>query len=518
MINRYAGQQIGNYRLLEPVGPGTFADVYLSRHIHSGELAALKLLRVQLSAAEAEQFCHKAALLTHLFHPYIVRVQEYGLLDATPFLALDYIPNGSLRQHHPRGISVELSDVVHYVTQIAAALQYAHDHQIVHGDVKPENMLVNRDNEVMLSDFSLAFVTHSMQTDIPEMSSTIAYTAPERLSGHLCPASDQYALGLVVYEWLSGDHPFHGSFAEIAARQTLISPRSLRESAPDLPIAVAEVVHRALDKDPARRFDSVRAFADALEQASKPAWYDAPDIPTLLTPSIHSLIASRQSTESSPVTASRTSTTWCNTSVQASPAIIAPAQSTLCAEPSSPSTGEICQLAPPSDIEQQPTRLLKEKKVRLPSRYSLLVACLIVLIVGSIALSVVRLMTVQQANSALASVPAIAGAYSGPLHNTRANIYATMTLAIQQKQEAINGDFTVGEPLLGNGRFTGTIDATKHVRFLVHSADSSAPILFWGALQPKGSLGGNYCSVNKDLQCDLQAGGRGVWSVNRTTS
>jgi serine/threonine protein kinase len=455
-------------------------------------------------------------MLTHLLHPYIVRVQEYGLLDATPFLALDYIPNGSLRQHHPRGISVELSDVVHYVTQIAAALQYAHDHQIVHGDVKPENMLVNRDNEVMLSDFSLAFVTHNMQTDMFEMS--IAYTAPERLSGHPCPASDQYALGLVVYEWLSGDHPFHGSFAEIAARQTLISPRSLRESVPDLPSAVAAVVHKALDKDPARRFGSVRAFADALEQASKPAWYEAPDIPTLLTPSIHSLLTSRPGVESSPVTASKTSTTWRNAPVQTLPAVTAPAQSTLYAEPSSPSTGEILKLALPSDIEQQPTRLLNEKKVRLPSRYSLLVACLIVLIVGSIALSVERLISVQQADSALASVPAIAGAYSGPLHNTRANIYATMTLAIQQKQEAINGDFTVGEPLLGNGRFTGTIDATKHIRFLVRSADTQAPILFWGALQPNGSLGGNYCSVNKNLQCDLQAGGRGVWSAIRTAS
>lgn len=511
MINRYAGQQIGNYRLLEPVGSGTFADVYLGRHVHSGELAALKILRTQLSDAEVEQFCHKAAMLTHLLHPYIVRVQEYGVLNATPFLALDYIPNGSLRQHHPRGISVELSDVVHYVTQVAAALQYAHDHQIVHGDVKPENMLVNRDNEVMLSDFSLAFLTHSMQADMSALG--IAYTAPERLSGHLCPASDQYALGLVVYEWLSGDHPFHGSFAEIAARQTLISPRSLRESAPDLPAAVADVVHKALDKDPARRFDSMRAFADALEQASKPAWYDAPDIPTLLTPSIHALLASRSSTEPSPVTASRTSTTWRNAPVQASPAVVAPVQSTLYTEPS---TGEIRQLALPPDIEQQPTRLLKEKKVRLPSRYSLLVACLILLIVGSIALSVVRLIAVQQADSALASVPAIAGTYSGPLHNTPANIYATMTLAIQQKQEAINGNFTVGEPLLGNGHFTGTIDVTKHIRFLVRSADTAAPILFWGALQPDGSLGGNYCSINKNLQCDLQAGGRGVWSVVRT--
>ena len=518
MINRYAGQQIGNYRLLEPVGSGTFADVYLGRHVYSGELAALKMLRTQLSAAEAEQFCRQAAMLTHLLHPYIVRVQEYGMLDATPFLALDYIPNGSLRQHHPRGISVELSDVVHYVTQIAAALQHAHDHQIVHGGVKPENMLVNRDNEVMLSDFSLAFVTHSMQTDTTHMGSTIAYTAPERLAGHPCPASDQYALGLVVYEWLSGDHPFHGSFAEIAARQTLISPRSLSDSAPDLPTAVAAVVHRALDKDPARRFGSVRAFADALEQASKPVWYDAPDIPTLLTPSIHALLASRSGDESSPVTASRTSTTWRNAPVHASPAVVAPVQTTLYAEPPSPSTGEIRQFALPSDIERQPTHLLNEKKMRLPSRYSLLVACLILLIVGSIALSVVRLIAVQQADSALASVPAIAGAYSGPLHNTRANIYATMTLAIQQKQEAINGDFTVGEPLLGNGRFTGTIDATKHIRFLVRSADTQAPILFWGALQPNGSLGGNYCSVNKNLQCDLQAGGRGVWSVNRTAS
>jgi len=514
MMNRYAGQQLGRYHLLEPVGPGTFADVYLGRHVHAGTLAALKVLRTQLSAADVEKFQRWGHMLMHLLHPYIVRVQDYGLLDDTPFLAMDYIPNGSLRQHHPRGMSVELSDVVHYVTQIAAALQYAHDHQIVHGDVKPENILVDRDNEVMLSDFGLVFFTHSARVDMSGMGATIAYTAPEQLHGRPCPASDQYALGLVVYEWLSGDRPFHGSFAEVAARQTLIAPRSLRENVPDIPAAVADVVHIALDKDPSRRFSSVRAFADALEQASKPAWYDPPDIPTLLTSSIHPLLAGRSSAVMDPTT----NAIGRSDPVHKPAAVMTmySAQSARPAEPSSLSTDEFLKVAPQPGVEQEPMRRLLARNMHFPSRYHMLVACLILLLIGSIALSIWRLAVVSRADSALAGVPAIAGSYSGSLHDTGANAYATMTLSIQQKQEAISGNFTAGKPLLSNGRFTGTIDTTRHIRFLVHSADTQAPILFWGALQPDG-LGGNYCSVDKNLQCDLQAGGHGVWSVNRAS-
>jgi hypothetical protein len=90
-----------------------------------------------------------------------------------------------------------------------------------------------------------------------------------------------------------------------------------------------------------------------------------------------------------------------------------------------------------------------------------------------------------------------------------------MTLTIQQDQGTISGQFTVGQPLLGNGTFTGTIDPQKHLRFLVRSGDTSAPILFWGAVQPGGGLSGNYCSVNAATQCDTLAGGRGLWHVVR---
>ena len=341
-MNRFEEQRFGNYRLLESIGTGTFADVYLGEHIHSGVSGALKILRTQLSNADGAQFLHKAAALTHLRHPYIVPVQEYGLLNGTPFLVMDYIPGGSLRQHHPRGISVELSDVVHYVTQIAAALQYAHNCGMLHGDVRPENMLVNRDNEIMLSDVGLSAIS--------PLSGSIAYTAPERLRGQPCPASDQYALALLVYEWLSGIHPFHGTFAEIAARQRLIAPRPLYESVPDIPLAVAEVVHIALDKNPNRRFVTVRAFADALEQASEPVWYDAPDIPTQITASIRpiSLVAS------TPVHSAEI-----GTGAQASLTVATLSPTPAAQSPASPSTGAILKV--PFSV-QEATRPFKAKR------------------------------------------------------------------------------------------------------------------------------------------------------------
>jgi hypothetical protein len=115
--------------------------------------------------------------------------------------------------------------------------------------------------------------------------------------------------------------------------------------------------------------------------------------------------------------------------------------------------------------------------------------------------------------------PDITGVYSGPLHNTRANIFATMGLTIYQNQGSIRGTFYVALPLKGNGSFTGTIDTGKHIRFLVRSdqdGQTAAPILFWGDLQPDRSLSGNYCSVDKYYRCGV--GGYGVWSVIRTHS
>jgi predicted ATPase/DNA-binding CsgD family transcriptional regulator len=269
MLDR-VGQQLGNYRLIQLLGQGNFASVYLGKHIHLNTHAALKVLHGQLAGNEAEDFLTEARTIASLRHPHIVQVLDFGVEGTTPFLVLDYAPGGNLRQRHPKGTQLPLDTVVSYVTQVADALQYAHQEKLIHRDIKPENMLIGRSNEVLLSDFGIAIMVQSSRSQHPrDMAGSIAYMAPEQIQAHPGPASDQYALGIVVYEWLSGDRPFRGSSTEIAIKHTLTPPPSLGEKVPSIPPAVEHVVLKALAKNPGQRFERVQAFAAALEEACK---------------------------------------------------------------------------------------------------------------------------------------------------------------------------------------------------------------------------------------------------------
>ena len=152
------GQQIGNYRLVSLIGYGGFAEVYLAEHVYLKTHVAIKVLQTTVvSPSDMESFLKEAQTIAHLLHPHIVRVMDFGLHEGKiPYLIMDYAPNGSLRKLHPKGIPLPLPLVITYVKQTADALQYAHDEKFVHRDVKPENMLLGRQNEVLLSDFGIA--------------------------------------------------------------------------------------------------------------------------------------------------------------------------------------------------------------------------------------------------------------------------------------------------------------------------------------------------------------------------
>lgn len=266
------GQQLGNYRLLHLLGQGGFANVYLGEHIHLNTRAAVKVLHEQLEAQALENFLKEAQTIATLKHPHILRVLECGMDDSTPFLVMEYAPGGTLRKKHPHGSIVPLSTVVAYVKQVTAALQYAHDQQLVHRDVKPENMLVEAQGSIVLGDFGIAIPVYNTQTfSTQEVGGTPYYMAPEQCRGKAREASDQYALGVVVYEWLCGVLPFYGASAiEIAMRHLMDPPPSLQERVVGIPAEVEQVVLRALAKDSQDRFPNVLEFAQALEQASQP--------------------------------------------------------------------------------------------------------------------------------------------------------------------------------------------------------------------------------------------------------
>lgn len=265
------GQQLGNYHLTRLLGRGSFGEVYLGEHIYLKTEAAVKVLRTQLADNDVQDFLNEAQTIARLIHPHIVRIFDFNVQEGTPFLVMDYAPNGTLRQRHPRGTSIPLNTVVSYVKQVADALQYAHDQKLIHRDVKPENMLIGRHNDILLSDFGTVQVAQSTRMMEGEgfhtVAGTMTYMSPEQLQGKPRTASDQYALGVIVYEWLSGERPFQGAFAEIVTQHMFMSPRSLREKVPTIPSAVEAVVLMALAKDYKQRFASVQAFANTLEQA-----------------------------------------------------------------------------------------------------------------------------------------------------------------------------------------------------------------------------------------------------------
>jgi serine/threonine protein kinase len=303
------GQQFGNYRLLRLLGQGGFAEVYLGQHVHlSSQQAALKILSTLLDGQDTQAFVREAETIAALVHPHIIRVLDFDIQERCPFLVMDYAPHGSLRQRHARGEQVPLSTVVSYAQQIAQGLAYAHEKKIVHRDIKPDNMLIDGQNKIVVSDFGIATIVLNTSTQIAQgVVGTVPYMAPEQFQGQARPASDQYALAICVYEWLTGICPFSGTFTEVAFKHAMSSPPPLREKCPMLPFQVEQVVLAALAKDPKDRFVSVLAFANALTQASQlaysenitPAFLSARPIQLPLYPSIASNTTMHSSAQTS---------------------------------------------------------------------------------------------------------------------------------------------------------------------------------------------------------------------------
>lgn len=268
MTERLA-QRMGNYLLRRLIGIGAFADVYLATHIYLNSHVAIKVLHTHVNAHTWEGFLTEARHLNHLEHPHIIRILDFGIEDEDPFLVMDYASGGNLRQRHPAGSVVALLTVLSYVATIASALQYTHDQHLIHRDLKPENLLVGSQGEILLSDFSLALLTAGTgELQVQERFGTLAYMSPEQIHGLASPASDQYALAVMVYEWLCGRRPFEGTVEQLASHHLYSTPASLREQRPEIPPAVELVVFKALSKDSSMRFPDVLSFATAIEEAS----------------------------------------------------------------------------------------------------------------------------------------------------------------------------------------------------------------------------------------------------------
>jgi DNA polymerase III delta prime subunit len=269
------GQQIGEYRLVGKLGSGGFGTVYLAEQVHEHTQVAMKVLHIpRASGEELRDFINEARTM-RLRHPHIVPLLDFGISrDDLPFLVMEYAPGGTIRDRHPKHDRVALSTIVSYVDQLASALQYAHDQRIIHRDVKPENILVRIDGTLMVSDFGVAKLLEQDVVISQRRLGSPAYMAPEQQRGYPCFASDQYALAVVIYEWICGVRPFEGMRLSVVDQHMNSSPPSLLEHLPGHVEAVEHVIFKALAKVPGDRFERIQEFADALREAAQPAISD----------------------------------------------------------------------------------------------------------------------------------------------------------------------------------------------------------------------------------------------------
>ncbi len=265
-MGNQVGEQFGNYRLTKRLGGGGFGDVYLAENIYTHHLVAVKIPNERVPLGAEELFFDEARTFAQFDHPHIARLLDFGVKDNTPYLVIEYAKQGSLRDRHQKGTQVDLATVIVYVKQIAGALQYAHDRKITHRDIKPDNVLMKSQGEILLTDFGIAIDSYSWKHILQIPAGSLPYMAPEQTLGKAGSSSDQYALAITVYEWLCGTVPFKGTRAEIEEQHKRTLPRPLHTHI-SIALSVEEAILKALAKESAQRFQSVQEFAQTLEQA-----------------------------------------------------------------------------------------------------------------------------------------------------------------------------------------------------------------------------------------------------------
>ncbi len=285
------GRTIGHYRLLSKIGAGGMGEVYLATDNNVKREVAVKVVSMQLSGQQTDQqvmnavknFQREARAVARMQHPHILALYEYAeeMIDGrkVTYMVIPYCAAGSLagwiKRYYGSNQPLPVSDVVHFIKQAADALQYAHDEKIIHQDVKPDNfLLLKRHSErlpdLLLADFGVASLMSATVSITNVVGGSPLFMAPEQFSNKPVFATDQYALAMIAYSFLTGRYPFdittihHLMYQHANVKPTL--PSKINNL---LSYQIDEVVLQGLAKAPEKRFPSIMEFANQLEKAAR---------------------------------------------------------------------------------------------------------------------------------------------------------------------------------------------------------------------------------------------------------
>src|SRR5947199_5446380 len=261
------------YQLQVPIGRGGMATIYRGRDLRMDRVVAIKVLHDADSTDPkfVTRFQREAKAASALQHPNIVQVYDYGQTDGNYFIVMELVEGTDLRRYlRSRGV-LAIDRAVIITHDIALGLGAAHRRQIVHRDVKPQNILVGRDGSIKLTDFGIASVYKDINaerlTTTGMTLGTVQYYAPEQAQGEIVnPAADVYALGIVMYEMLTGRTPFEGDTPVAVAMQHIQdAPLAPSQLNPNIPLALEEVILRCQEKAPEMRYRDGTLLARAHE-------------------------------------------------------------------------------------------------------------------------------------------------------------------------------------------------------------------------------------------------------------
>ncbi len=263
----------GRYRVVRKLGGGGMADVYLCEDLTLGRHVAVKVLlqRYLNDPTFVERFRREAKAAAGLNQQNLVAIYDWGELDGTYYIVMEYVEGETLKDLIRRRDRLSGNESVAVTLQLLAAVDFAHRSGIVHRDIKPQNVMLDRDGTVKVMDFGIARAGDSGMTEAGSILGTAQYLAPEQAKGQpVDERSDLYSVGVVLYEMLTGTVPFKGDSAvTVALKHVNEVPREPSELVPGMPYALNQIVLKAMAKDPADRYQSAAAFARDLRAAKE---------------------------------------------------------------------------------------------------------------------------------------------------------------------------------------------------------------------------------------------------------